>query len=70
MVPPTDSRVPTSQLTTLYPEKSSLASELSGHPPVVEGMIMGLKGFEGTKTPIFSISYKLVAVWDDNGPHQ
>jgi hypothetical protein len=27
-----------------------MASELSGHPPVVEGMIMGLKGFEGTKT--------------------
>jgi hypothetical protein len=45
----------TSQLTTLYPEKSSLASELSGHPPVVEGMIMGLKGFEGTKLSYFQL---------------
>jgi hypothetical protein len=32
-----------------------MASELSGHPPVVEGMIMGLKGFEGTKISYFQL---------------
>lgn len=67
---PADSRVPASQLTTLYPEKSSLASELSGHAPVVDGMIMGLKGFEGTKTLVFTVNYNMTVAWDDNGPHQ